>query len=60
MKRGVEPIFFSLLMRRQDKQERALRLVKVPTLFSTLKIEDTAYHVSRRAYYNPGLPETCY
>ena len=54
MKIGVEPIVFSPYEQTRLTRD-GVRIVKVPTLFSTLKIEDTAYCVSRRVYYNTAL-----
>jgi glycosyltransferase involved in cell wall biosynthesis len=50
---GFEPIVFSPYERTHVRD--CVKVVNVPTLFSTLKVESIAYYVSRRVYYSRTL-----
>ncbi len=52
-KLGVEPIVFSPY--EATRKLDGISIVKVPTLFSNFKVEDTFYSLSRQAYYNAPL-----
>lgn len=54
LKLGVEPVVFSPYEETRFNRD-GVRIVKMPTLFSNLKIEDSVYHASRRLYYNQAL-----
>ena len=54
LKIGVEPIVFSPYEATRRTKD-GIQIVKLPTFFSTLRVEDTFYYASRRAYYNKTL-----
>jgi glycosyltransferase involved in cell wall biosynthesis len=51
---GVEAVIFSPYEKTRIIKD-GVKVVNVPTLFSTLKVEDSVYHISRRVYYNRAL-----
>jgi len=54
LKIGVEPIVFSPYEATR-RTKAGIQIVKLPTFFSTLRVEDTFYYASRRVYYNKTL-----
>lgn len=54
LKINVEPIVFSPYEETRTTKD-GVKVVKVPTLFSSIKMEDTFYYATRRAYYNRAL-----